>query len=172
MAQEGAAFAVGETEDAQDAQADVASDRGLRGWRWRACPRWRRPSTARAYRGQSRRRDGLHEFREEVTQLTSARALLAVVPSGESVEIEATILAKDIGFIRACHRVTITIESIPYTRYSYLTGAVARASHDAAQVCVPQKSSLSAEIKTGKRRVISYLLSPLQQHSKEAFRER
>jgi len=32
--------------------------------------------------------------------------------------------------------------------------------------------SLSAEIKTGKRRVIDYLLSPLRQHAGEAMRER
>ena len=32
--------------------------------------------------------------------------------------------------------------------------------------------SLSAEIKTGRRRVIDYLLSPLQQHAQEALRER
>jgi len=32
--------------------------------------------------------------------------------------------------------------------------------------------SLSAEIKTGKRRVIDYLLNPLRQHAGDAMRER
>ena len=32
--------------------------------------------------------------------------------------------------------------------------------------------TLSVEIKTGKRRVIDYLFSPLQQHGSEALRER
>ncbi|MBT0328227.1 HlyD family secretion protein, partial [Vibrio campbellii] len=32
--------------------------------------------------------------------------------------------------------------------------------------------SLNAEIKTGSRRIIEYLLSPLQQYQSEAMRER
>ncbi|KGM57225.1 hemolysin secretion protein D [Lysobacter arseniciresistens ZS79] len=129
--------------------------------------------------------------------VTPAQALLAVVPSEESLEIEATVLNKDIGFVRPGQTVTVKIESFPYTRYGYLTGTIASVSHDAAQdenlglvfparvrlddarlmidgvqVQLTSGMSLSAEIKTGKRRVISFLLSPLQQHSSESLRER
>ncbi len=122
---------------------------------------------------------------------------MAIVPSGESLEVEATVLNKDIGFVRPGQDVTIKIESFPYTRYGYLTGKVLSVSHDAAQdeklglvfptrvklnkasllidgviVNLSPGMSLSAEIKTGKRRVIDYLLSPLQQHTTEALRER
>ncbi len=129
--------------------------------------------------------------------ITPAQSLLAVVPSEESLEIEATVLNKDIGFVRPGQAVTVKIESFPYTRYGYLTGTVASVSHDAAQdenlglvfparvkldsstlmidgvqVGLTSGMTLSAEIKTGKRRVISYLLSPLQQHTSESLRER
>jgi hemolysin D len=43
---------------------------------------------------------------------------------------------------------------------------------DGTRVRLSPGMALSVEIKTGKRRVIDYLLSPLQQHSSEALRER
>lgn len=128
--------------------------------------------------------------------VTPAQELLAVVPQ-EALEVEASVLNKDIGFVRPGQRVTVKIESFPYTRYGYLTGKVVSVSHDAAQdeqlglvfparirldgstldidgvvVAMSAGMTLSAEIKTGKRRVIDYLLSPLQQHGQEALRER
>ncbi|WP_447731076.1 HlyD family type I secretion periplasmic adaptor subunit [Pseudoxanthomonas suwonensis] len=129
--------------------------------------------------------------------VTPAQALMAIVPSKESLEVEATVLNKDIGFVRPGQRATVKIESFPYTRYGYLEGVVETVSHDAAQdeqmglvfparvklqdaslmidgvrVAVTPGMSLSVEIKTGKRRVIDYLLSPLRQHTHEAMRER
>ncbi len=129
--------------------------------------------------------------------VTPAQPLLAVVPSREALEVEATVLNKDIGFIRPGQAVTVKIDSFPYTRYGYLTGTVESVSHDAAQdeklglvfpsrvrlhgssflidgvrVNLTPGMSLSVEVKTGKRRVIDYLLSPLQQHAGEALRER
>lgn len=129
--------------------------------------------------------------------VTPAQALLAVVPSEEALEVEATVLNKDIGFVRPGQRVTVKVESFPYTRYGYLDGTVESVSHDAAQdekmglifparvklasatlmidgvkVKLSPGMVLSVEIKTGKRRVIDYLLSPLRQHSNESMRER
>lgn len=129
--------------------------------------------------------------------VTPAQALMAVVPSEDSLEVEATVLNKDIGFVRSGQRATIKVESFPYTRYGYLEGIVETVSHDAAQdehlgLVFPARVALSdtnlkidgvvvrltpgmnltVEIKTGKRRVIDYLLSPLQQRAAEALRER
>src|SRR3546814_19482601 len=58
--------------------------------------------------------------------VTPAQPLLLVVPSDESLEVEATILNKDIGFVRQGQPVTVKVESFPYTRYGYLEGVVAR----------------------------------------------
>jgi hemolysin D len=129
--------------------------------------------------------------------VTPAQPLLAVVPGKETLEVEATVLNKDIGFVKPGQHVTVKIDSFPYTRYGYLDGVVESVSHDAAQdekaglvfparvrlkqshlsidgvrVALTPGMSLSAEIKTGKRRVISYLLSPLQKHASEAMREK
>ncbi len=129
--------------------------------------------------------------------VTPAQALMAVVPNQESLEVEATVLKKDIGFVRPGQPVTLKVESFPYTRYGYLEGIVETVSHDAAQdeqlglvfparvrlqradlmvdgvkVALTPGMSLSAEIKTGKRRLIDYVFSPLQKHGGEAFRER
>lgn len=129
--------------------------------------------------------------------VTPAQPLLAVVPSEEALEIEATVLNKDIGFVRPGQAVTVKVESFPYTRYGYLTGTVETISHDAAQdeklglvfparvklhsamlnidgvqVRITPGMALSVEIKTGQRRVIDYVLSPLRVHGGEAFKER
>lgn len=129
--------------------------------------------------------------------VTPAQALLAVVPSEDTLEVEATVLNKDIGFVRPGQRASVKVESFPYTRYGYLEGVVQSVSHDAAQdehlglvfparvrlrkvalvvdgvkVNLTPGMNLSVEIKTGKRRVIDYLLSPLKTHVNESMRER
>lgn len=129
--------------------------------------------------------------------VTPAQPLMAVVPEGEGLEVEALVLNKDIGFVHKGQTATIKIESFPYTRYGYIDGVVESVSHDAmqdeqlglvyqarvklkkselivegAKVRLSSGMALSVEIKTGKRSVISYLLSPLQQHSQESLRER
>lgn len=129
--------------------------------------------------------------------VTPAQPLLVIVPEGESLEVEAMVENKDIGFVRQGQDAVIKVESFPYTRYGYLTGKVVSVSHDAIQdekrgllfqakvrldaqrlniegtwVNLSAGMVVSAEIKTGKRRVVTYLLSPLQQHTGEALRER
>lgn len=100
---------------------------------------------------------------------------MTIVPLGEQLEIEA----------------------FPYTRYGYLTGKVKYLSFEAVQdeklglvfpvTIVMEKSHLTiekkemsliagmavtAEIKTGERRIIDYLLSPLRTTLDESFKER
>ncbi len=129
--------------------------------------------------------------------VTPAQALMAIVPEGESLEVEAQVLNKDIGFVKTGQTAIIKVESFPYTRYGYITGTVESVSHDAMQdeklgliyqarvklkksdlnidgtkVKLSPGMALSVEINTGKRKVISYLLSPLQQHADESLRER
>ncbi|WP_457383468.1 HlyD family efflux transporter periplasmic adaptor subunit [Rhodanobacter sp. TND4EL1] len=111
--------------------------------------------------------------------------------------LEATVLNQDIGFVRPGQRATIKVESFPYTRYGYLEGVVESVTHDAIQdeklgliyrarvkmkkaellvdgvkVRLTSGMALTAEIKTGKRRVIDYILDPLRQGVDESMRER
>ncbi|WP_448102670.1 HlyD family type I secretion periplasmic adaptor subunit [Luteibacter jiangsuensis] len=129
--------------------------------------------------------------------VTPGQALLAVVPDDDPLEVEAMIVNQDIGFVRAGQRVTVKIESFPYTRYGYLEGTVQSVSNDAAQdeklglvfparvrlertslnidgveVALTPGMNVTAEIRTGRRRLIDYLLSPLREHVSEAGRER
>lgn len=129
--------------------------------------------------------------------VTPAQSLLAIVPSGDALEVEATVLNKDIGFVKPGQRATVKVESFPYTRYGYLEGQVISVSHDAAQdeklglvfparvrlarstlnidgttVHLTPGMALSVEIQTGKRRLIDYVLSPLETHLQESARER
>lgn len=129
--------------------------------------------------------------------VTPAQPLLAVVPNEERLEVEATVLNKDIGFVRPGQRATVKVESFPYTRYGYLDAVVESVSHDASQdeklglvfparlrlddatllidgtrVNLTAGMNLSVEVRTGERRVIDYLLGPLKGRADESFRER
>ena len=129
--------------------------------------------------------------------VTAAQPIMVVVPDQEQMEIEALLPNRDIGFVRAGQPVVVKVEAFPYTRYGYLTGKVKSVSFDAVEhqqlglvfavlitldqdyvVIDGQKVKLtggmnvSAEIKTGRRRVIDYLISPLQTKVQESLKER
>lgn len=125
--------------------------------------------------------------------VTPAQQLLAVVPSDEPLEIEATVLNRDIGFIRRGQSAVIKVDSFPFTRYGYLHGQVESVSEDAmdneklgpvytvrvslaghpkAPVKLGPGMSLSVEINTGERRLIDYVLEPLREAVASAGRER
>jgi hemolysin D len=129
--------------------------------------------------------------------VTPAQPLLSIVPNDATVEVDATVFNQDIGFVRPGQEVTVKLDTFPYTRYGYLSGTVTSVSHDAVQdeklglmfpvrirltrswldiegarVNLSPGMSLSAELRTGRRRVIDYLLGPLREGTGEAFRER
>ncbi|MFJ2478846.1 HlyD family type I secretion periplasmic adaptor subunit [Pseudomonas sp. NPDC087598] len=126
-----------------------------------------------------------------------AQQLLVIVPEGAELDAEVMVLNKDVGFVRAGQPVEVKIDTFPYTRYGTLRGTVSHVSGDAikdeqqglvfparirldrAAIAVGQEwlalqagMSVTAEIRTGDRRVIDYLLSPIQQYQSEALRER
>lgn len=129
--------------------------------------------------------------------VSSAQKLMSIVPEDTHLEIEAMVLNKDVGFVLPGQTVEVKVDSFPYTRYGTLKGEVKHVSLDAVEdqkqglifptriklmddtlkvdgqlVRLSAGMSVNAEIKTGKRRVIDYLLSPLQQYQSEAMRER
>ncbi|HPT50726.1 MAG TPA: HlyD family type I secretion periplasmic adaptor subunit [Accumulibacter sp.] len=129
--------------------------------------------------------------------VTEAQALMVIVPRDEAVEVEAFVENKDIGFVNVGQRAAVKVETFPFTKYGTIEAEVTQVSNDAisdekkgllysmrarlaqATIRVEEKSVLlspgmavTVEIKTGKRRVIEYFLSPLLQYGDESLRER
>ncbi len=129
--------------------------------------------------------------------VTPAQPLLVIVPDGNPLEVEAFVENKDIGFVHAGQEVEVKVETFPFTRYGTLRGTVTQVSGDAIQdekrglvyaarvklarttlnvdgrtVNLTPGMAVTAEIKTGTRRVIEYFLAPLMQHGAESLRER
>jgi len=129
--------------------------------------------------------------------VTPAQQLMVIVPGEHPLEVEAMLENKDIGFVRAGQEVSVKLETFPYTTYGAIAGVVTDVSRDAiadekrgllyavrVQLArtridvdgseVPLGFGMVAhvEIKTGRRRVISFFLSPLVQGVQEGLRER
>ena len=129
--------------------------------------------------------------------VTPAQQLLIVVPHDHPVEVEAQVENKDVGFVREGQPVEIKVETFLFTLYGTIPGKVLSVSDDAApiekvglvyptrvimdrstiqvdgkQVTLSPGMAVTVEIKTGRRRLIEYLLSPLLKSVKESLRER
>ena len=127
----------------------------------------------------------------------TAKPIMNIVPENYKLEAQVMILNKDIGFVRPEQDVEIKIDSFPFTKYGTLKGKVHNISGDAVQdeklglvfnarltlsdnkikadgqiIRLKPGMSVTAEIKTGKRRVIEYLLSPVMKYLNESMRER
>ncbi|MBX3235497.1 MAG: HlyD family type I secretion periplasmic adaptor subunit [Nitrospiraceae bacterium] len=128
-----------------------------------------------------------------------AQPLLVLVPQDHPVEVEAQLENKDIGFVREGQPVEIKVETFPFTLYGTIPGKVLTVSDDAVpldkdkgglvyasrvsmdrstvmaegkQIHLSPGMAVTVEIKTGQRRVIEYLLSPLLKSAQESMRER
>lgn len=129
--------------------------------------------------------------------VTEAQSLLVVVPREKTLVVEAALRNQDIGFVRPGQRAEVKIETFPFTKYGTLEGEVVDVSSDAIQdeklglyyaarvrlaqtglnvdgrwVNLAPGMAVTAEVKTGTRRVIEYFLSPLLQYSHDSLRER
>lgn len=129
--------------------------------------------------------------------VTAAQQLMVIVPKDSPLEIEVMVLNKDSGFIYAGQVGEIKVESFPFTKYGTIDAEVIQISADAvedeqlglvyaARIAMMETSimadgrlidlspgmSVTVEIKTGKRRLIEYILAPLQRYTDESLRER
>jgi hemolysin D len=129
--------------------------------------------------------------------VTSAQPLMIVVPDSPTVTAEITIANQDIGFVNAGQMAEVKLETFPYTKYGTVLAKVDVVTADAvtdekkgsyypATLTLSQKDMLidgkrvnlspgmniTAEIKTGQRRIIEFLLSPVQRAGSESLRER
>jgi len=129
--------------------------------------------------------------------VTPAQPLLVIVPGDNPLEVEAFVENKDIGFVHTGQVAEVKVETFNFTKYGTLRGTVMQVSGDAipdekrglvyaARVKLERTTlnvdgkivnlspgmAVTVEIKTGKRRVIEYFLSPLMQYGDESLRER
>jgi hemolysin D len=129
--------------------------------------------------------------------VTEAQPLMVIVPSDQPMEVEAMLENKDIGFVRPGQEVEIKVETFTFTKYGVVHGTVVSISNDAIedekrgllystriqlkessvkvggkQIPLSAGMAVRAEVKTDKRKVIDYFLSPLQQYQSESLIER
>lgn len=129
--------------------------------------------------------------------VTSAQPLMIVVPDSPTVTAEVTIANQDIGFVNAGQMAAVKLETFSYTKYgtvearvdvvtadavtddkkgSYYPATLTLAQRDmlidGKRIPISPGMNITAEIKTGKRRIIEYLLSPVQRAGSESLRER
>jgi hemolysin D len=122
---------------------------------------------------------------------------MLVVPRDAEVTAEVVLENKDVGFVSAGQQAEVKLETFPFTRYGTVQATVTNLSADAVadekrgaifpatlklqqthldvdgkRITLAPGMNLSAEIKTGQRRVIDYLLSPVQRAGTESLKER
>ncbi len=125
-----------------------------------------------------------------------AERIAQIVPDNDLLYVDITLDNQDVGFVRVRQRVVIKVATYPFQRYGYLEGTVENISPDAIQdekkglvykakvklsgVNSSKKNrlkllpgmSVSAEITTGKRRIIEFFLDPLMTHIDDSLKVR
>jgi hemolysin D len=129
--------------------------------------------------------------------VTAAQALLVVVPDDAEVTAEVTVENKDIGFVRVGQTAAVKLDAFSFTRYGTVPAQVVRVSSDAVvdekrgpvftaalrfraavidvdgrPVRLNPGMTVTGEVRTGERRVIDFLLSPIRRAVSESAGER
>lgn len=129
--------------------------------------------------------------------VTPAQPLMVIVPEHSQMEVEAMILNKDIGFVHEGQKAEVKIDTFNFTKFGLIDAQITTISDDAIQdenfglvystrirlledglqvgdkwVKLSPGMSVSVEMKTGKRRLIEYFLSPLLRYKRESLGER
>ena len=129
--------------------------------------------------------------------VTSAQPLMRLVPLQQELIVEAWLLNKDIGFVEVGQVAEVKLESFEFTKYGVIDAIVTDISTDAVELegiglvypikvqlkqhsiragnkTVPLSSGMAVtvEVKTGQRRIIEFLLSPIIRAVDEGVRER
>lgn len=129
--------------------------------------------------------------------VTPAQELMVIVPKEEGIEVEAIVENKDIGFVHEGQTAEVKVDAFPFTKYGVIDAELINVSSDAvpdeklgliytSRVLLKQSAmqvvdkmiglspgmTVTVEVKTGKRRLIEYIFSPLMQYVDESVRER
>lgn len=129
--------------------------------------------------------------------VTDAQQLMLIVPDEEDLEVEVFLENKDIGFVHEGMPAEIKIHTFPFTKYGIVGGEVTTVSDDATvdekrgliygmqlrmaknallvdgkEVRLKPGMAVTAEVQTGKRKIVEFFLAPLLRHGQEGLRER
>jgi hemolysin D len=129
--------------------------------------------------------------------VTPAQKLITIVPIGAPLVIKATVLNKDIGFVKEGMPVSVKIDTFDFQKYGILKGTVRNISKhstedeklgpvyevfinpiettlmvEGKQVPMTSGMSLTAEIKINKRRIIEFFIYPLIKYLDEGIKVR
>jgi hemolysin D len=125
------------------------------------------------------------------------KPIMVVVPKGGDLVAEVKLLNKDAGFVRKGQDVAVKLEAFPFTRFGTVPGRVETISSDAVEderlglvyaarirldraviyqgdrvVSLTPGMAATADIRTGERSIMGYLISPIDQVRRNAGRER
>jgi len=125
----------------------------------------------------------------------AAKPIMIVVPRDGPLVVEVEILNGDVGFVRVGQPVSVKLEAFPFTRYGTLAGQVESIGSDAVQdeklglvyparirfdpaelrkensIKIIAGMSATADIRTGKRSVMSYFVNPINEMIRSAGHE-
>lgn len=129
--------------------------------------------------------------------VTEAQVLMKLVPEDDYLEVEAVLENKDIGFVFPGQPAEIKVNTFNFTKYGIIDAEVLGLTADAiadevkglvyklrlkmqqSQMQIDDRTvdllpgmAVVAEVKTGKRRLIEYVMSPLLRKVDESVRER
>lgn len=129
--------------------------------------------------------------------VTPAEKLISVVPKDAPIIIKATVMNKDIGFVRAGMPVLIKIDTFDFQKYGMINGTVKKVSKDSVEdqrlgpiydvyitplnhtllvegreTPITTGMSLTAEIKVYKRRIIEFFIYPMIKYWNQAIQVR
>ncbi len=129
--------------------------------------------------------------------VTEGQPLMVVVPDDAPMTAEVMLDNQDVGFVRVGDAAAVKLAAFPFTRHGTIAATVTRVSPDAidheqlgprfavtlalaerdididgTRVPLRPGMALEAEVRTGSRRVLEFLLSPLERIGSESLRER
>lgn len=136
-------------------------------------------------------------FRDAGGAVDAPQELLKIVPDNEILSAEVMVNNQDVGFLRPEQNVTLKIDTFDFTRYGWVNGTLRKISADAtedknqgliykATIELSQKyliidgremalepgMQVTAEVKTGRRTILSYLLSPVMEALESVGKQR
>lgn len=131
--------------------------------------------------------------------LREAETVVTMVPDGADLYVEANVPSRDISYLKVGSEVRVKLESYPFQKYGTLNGRLTVLSADSVPLKEGDQSRLvyraqvrltdsphdiavrglrirpglvaTAEIKTGKRSIASYVLNPILRTADEGMRE-